>query len=284
MRKVTLGIALLLVMSACSSGGDGDPATTAGSAGQATTPTSASSSGGDGGGTPSADAPGADSDFCLLLDDIEQEQDVIFDLTPDTLEEAMNNTLEFADQAAAIAPSELEDAVDTLFSGFADFVNALADIDYDPFTNQAAFLEDPRVMYLDSAEYTEAGAAVDEYCGDSPDTGTVGPPSSIPGGGTVPPSGGSSADLPDAFPDDLVPPGVTNVESISAGGVFSVTFTSDASFDDVVAFFTDAVGPAVSNIEAGAVRTAQWVPGGNLTTIIVVEEEGTVTAFVAGTG
>ena len=279
MRNMTLGIALLLVMAACG-GDDGDTATTAGSDDETTTTTSGSDNG-DGGGN-GGSGPGADSDFCMFLDEIEQEQDAILTLTPEALEDAMDRTLDLADQAADIAPSELDNEVDILFTGFEGLVDALADINYDPFTNQAAFIADPRVVYLDSAEYETAGTAVDEYCGDSPDNGTADPPTTVPG--TVPSTGGSSGEIPDGYPDDLIPPGVTNVESVGAAPAFSVTFTTDASYDDTVQFFTDAFGPPASDIDAGAGKIAQWVPEAPYAAVIVTEEDGTVRAFVAVTG
>lgn len=279
MRNMTLGIALLLVMAACG-GDDGDTATTAGSDnGTTTTTTTSDDNNGDGG----SNGPGADSDFCMFLDEIDEEQDQILTLTPEALEEAMDRTLNLADEAAAIAPSELENEVDILFTGFEGLVDALADIDYDPFTNQAAFIADPRVEYLDSAEYEAAGTAVDEYCGDSPSAGGLDPATTITGG-TVPSAGGSSGEIPDGYPDDLIPPGVTNVESVGAAPAFSVTFTTDASYDDTVQFFTDEFGPPASNIDAGAAKIAQWVPEAPYATIIVTEEEGVVMAFVAVTG
>ena len=172
MRKLTIGVALLLAMTACG-GGDSDSDTTAPGA----TPTTSS---GTGGGGNNGAAPGATTDFCMLVDDIAETQDIAFDLGPDALEDSMNDALDFADKARDAAPSDIEDAADTLFSGFEGFADALADIDYDPFANQDAFLNDPRVMYLDSDEYNNAGEAVDAFCGtNQPTAGTT-----IPGGGS----------------------------------------------------------------------------------------------------
>lgn len=278
MRNLTLGIALIFIVAACGGGGDDDgdaTTTTAGSnGGQATTTTS-------NGGISSG--PGSNTEFCDFDAEINDGLDTLFGLDAAAIEDRVQDILDRASQAVDAAPSEIEDAAMVLLDGFTGFAEFLSDINYDLINNQAAFTTDPRVLALDMPPYTDAAAEVEAYCG-VVDDGVTAP--TIPGTGiTVPdsvPSAGGSNQVPDNFPDELVPPGVSNVESIDTPGAYSVTFMTDASFDEVVAFYTNAEGPPGSTLDIGTVKTAQWVPEAPVLTIIVQEENGSVTVFVAG--
>jgi hypothetical protein len=272
------------VAAACGGGGDdgGDSATTttttAGSGSDQTTTTTSSSNG--------DNAPGANTEFCDFDDDFGDALSSAFTLSPQSIEDAFQNTLQLANQAADAAPSEIQDEVNLLLSGFSDLVDALDDIDYDVINNFDAFENDPRVMALESAEYQAASDAIDDFCGNEP---TDGVPPTIPGtditvpdtDGTLPP-GVVSGDLPDNFPPGLVPPGNVDVQTINAGGGFQVTFMTDASFDDVVAAYTAELGEPTTSIIVAGGSNASWFQTDG--TIIVVQEAGDdVSVVVAGT-
>ena len=133
MRKLILGIVLLLVAAACGGGGDdgGDSATTttttAGSGSDQTTTTTSSSNG--------DNAPGANTEFCDFDDDFGDALSSAFTLSPQSIEDAFQNTLQLANQAADAAPSEIQDEVNLLLGGFSDLIDALDDIGYDVINN-----------------------------------------------------------------------------------------------------------------------------------------------------
>ena len=171
---------------------------------------------------------------------------------------------------------------------FEGVVGAMADINYDFFNNGDAFLADPRVQALDDQAFIDAANEIDMFCGiDGFGTGGDGdgggfalPPGvTIPGGGTLPPSdgtlppGATSDELPESFPPNLEPPGVTDLVTIIAGPGYSVVFQVDSTFDEVVAYYTGEVGPPTSQLDAGGVNNATWfLPDG---TIIVLTDTGT---------
>ena len=279
MRSVTLGIALVLVAAACGGGGDDseDTTTTASSdPGQSPTTVTTSSNGGNG--------PGANTEFCDFDDEFGDAFGSTFTLSPQGIEDAMQTTLQVANQAADTAPGAIRDDVNLLLSGFRDFVDALADIDYDVINNLDAFQNDPRVMNLDSPEYEAAGQAVDAFCGNDGDpTAPTIPGTNIP----VPPTDGSlppgvlSGDLPDNFSAGLVPPGELTVQTIDTGVGYQVTFMTNASFDDVVASYTLELGAPTAEINIEGANSAQWFQTDG--SIIIVQEAGDmVSATVAG--
>ena len=281
MRSVTLGIALVLVAAACGGGGDDseDTTTTASSdPGQSPTTATTSSNGGNG--------PGANTEFCDFDDEFSDAFGSAFTLSPQGIEDAMQTTLQVANQAADTAPGAIRDDVNLLLSGFRDFVDALADFDYDVINNLDAFQNDPRVMNLDSPEYEAASQAVDAFCGND-DAGPTAP--TIPGTNiTVPPTVGSlppgvlSGDLPDNFPAGLVPPGELTVQTFDAGVSYQVTFMTNASFDDVVASYTLELGAPTTEINIEGANSAQWFQADG--SIIIVQEAGDmVSAAVTGT-
>ncbi len=285
MRNVILGMALLLVVAACGGDSDdgGDTTTTAASdSGQTatttTTTTTTTTGAPDGGDNGSAGGPGADTEFCQFDEELDNTFDVAFTLSPEGLEDSLETALQLAEQFTDVAPSAIRDDVKILVKGFSDFVDALADIDYDFFNSSDAFENDPRVMYLESPEYLAAAQAVDDYCGNDADDAS-GPPSSA---GTLPP-GFVADDLPDDFPAGLVPPNVTDVQSLSVPGAgFQVTFTSDAPFDDILSQYTNELGEPQALVPDGPMKVAQWFLSSG-STVLMTETGGTVVVVVVGT-
>ncbi|NIP15052.1 MAG: hypothetical protein GWM88_10180 [Pseudomonadales bacterium] len=187
----------------------------------------------------------------------------------------MRELLQVAAQAADDAPSEIEDEVMVLLRGVEDLDGALTEINYDVFNNLDAFEADIRVMFLESDAYLDAANAVSAYCGDDVSTaGDLDPTVTLPPGAVV-------GDLPEDFPSGLIPPGVTSTQTIQAGPGYQATFTTNASFDDVVAAYTDELGAPQSNVEAGGIKSAQWFQSDG-SIILVQEVEGMVSAVVAG--
>ena len=279
MRNVILGMALLLVVAACDGGSDdgGGTTTTAGSdSGQATTTTTTTGAP-DGGDNGSSGGPGADTEFCEFDKEVKSAF-ILVNLSPQGLEDSMETVLQLAEQFTDAAPSEIRDDVNILIKGFSDFVDALADLDYDIIANLEAFDNDPRVIYLDSPEYLAAAQTADEFCGN--DTEDTADPPSPPG--ALPP-GFVADDLPDEFPAGLIPPGITDVQSLSVPGAgFQVTFTSDAPFDDVVAQYTNELGDPQALVSDGPTKVAQWfLPSGS--TVLLQEASGMVVVVVVGT-
>lgn len=276
MQKLILGIALLLVAAACGGGGDdsGDATTTtttsAGSGSDQATTTTTTSSNGDNG-------PGANTEFCDFDDEFGDALRSAFTLPPQSIEDAFQTTLQVANQAADAAPSEIRDEVNLLLGGFSDLVDVLDEIDYDVLNNLDVFENDPRILAFDSAEYQAAGDAIDDYCGNGGDA----PDGTVPlSDGTLPPVV-ISDDLPDNFPAGLIPPGNVEVQTINVGPGSGVTFMTDASFDDVVAQYTNELGTPTAEVNVGGDRSASWFQADG-SIIIVQEAEGIVTAVVAG--
>ena len=196
-------------------------------------------------------------------------------LPPAQLEEELRIGLEQSTDLSADAPGEIADDLDTVLSGFEDLVDALADIGYDPTNNIEVFASDPRVAAFESPTYAAAIEAIDAYCGNGlSERLTASTDGSVGRGFTF-------DGVADNFPDELVPPGVSSAESINVQGAYSVVFMTDASFDDVVAFYTNAVGPPGS-LDVATVKSAEWIPAGGTSAIIVQETDGVVTAAVVG--
>ncbi len=277
MRKLTLGIVLLLVATACGGGGDdgADPTVAGDGNGSQTTTTLAASTTTTTSGADPASGPGSDTEWCQRDSEINDQLASLFTLSPQGLEDAMRELLQVAAQAADDAPSEIEDEVMVLLRGVEDLDGALTEINYDVFNNLDAFEADIRVMFLESDAYLDAANAVSAYCGDDVSTaGDLDPTVTLPPGAVV-------GDLPEDFPSGLIPPGVTSTQTIQAGPGYQATFTTNASFDDVVAAYTDELGAPQSNVEAGGIKSAQWFQSDG-SIILVQEVEGMVSAVVAG--
>ena len=98
---------------------------------------------------------------------------------------------------------------------------------------------------------------------------TIPPPVTV----TVAPTEG----LPEEFPPELVPPGVTSSEWEPTGAGTDVWFDSTAGFEDVIDFYTNALEPplGIRLDEDEGVNKAIWVyrPGVENITVIVTETD-----------
>lgn len=107
-------------------------------------------------------------------------------------------------------------------------------------------------------------------------TSTTLPPATV----TVAPTEG----LPDNYPPELVPPGVTSSEWEPTGAGTDVFFEVDAGFDEIIDFFTDALEPPLDVRTEDGVDRAIWVyrPGVENIAVIVESDAGGVHIKVSG--
>jgi len=129
-------------------------------------------------------------------------------------------------------------------------------------------------------------------CGSDPSPGTTAtasPPTSIraststtlpPAPVTVAPTEG----LPDDYPPELVPPGVTSSEWAPTGAGTDVFFETSAGFDEIIDFYTDALEPPLDVRTEDGVDRAIWVykPGVEHIAVIVESDAGGVHIKVSG--
>ena len=90
--------------------------------------------------------------------------------------------------------------------------------------------------------------------------------------------------LPEKYPPELVPPGVTSVYWEPTGAGTDVFFEVDAGFDEVIGFFTDALEPPLDVRAEDGVDRAIWVyrPGVENISVIVESDAGGVNVKVSG--
>ena len=128
-------------------------------------------------------------------------------------------------------------------------------------------------------------------CGSDPSPGTTAttsPPTSIrastttlpPATVTVAPTEG----LPDDYPPELVPPGVTSSEWAPTGAGTDVFFEVATGFDEIIDFYTDALEPPLDVRTEDGVDRAIWVykPGVEHIAVIVESDAGGVHIKVSG--
>ncbi len=107
----------------------------------------------------------------------------------------MNGLKDTMDDIASSAPGEIRDDVNLLKDGFNDFLDVLADADFNIFAVDDG---DPRLAALDSPEFDAAGDRVNAYCGvdDDSDSGVDSGSDEDPGddGGSGFPGGDDESD------------------------------------------------------------------------------------------
>ena len=96
---------------------------------------------------------------------------------------------------------------------------------------------------------------------------------------TLPPTTvlGPTEGLPERFPPELVPPGVTSVYWEPTGAGTDVFFETSAGFQEVIDFFTNALEPPLDVRAEDGVDRAIWVyrPGvENISVILESDAEG----------
>ena len=259
---------LTLVVAACGGGDEGTDTTVAPSTTAAGTQAPGGDAGDGGGGeatttqapaaTP-APGSGSSSDFCVTAAEVE-DTDIglsTFNATPAEIEATINELIGFLDQAVALAPDEIADDVAVLRQVFVDFADLLAEYEYDFFRIAAEAENDPRFLAFDTDAIEQASNNIAAYCGFEidPDSGSsevpAPPPDDVPDVMTE--------GFPDTFPEALVPPGVVSVESFDSPGLQSLVIMSEASFDEVVAFYTSVLGDPLGVFDVATGRSAAFV-------------------------
>ncbi len=128
-------------------------------------------------------------------------------------------------------------------------------------------------------------------CGSDPGPGTTAttsPPTSIRASTTtLPPATVTLArteGLPDDYPPELVPPGVTSSEWAPTGAGTDVFFEVATGFDEIIDFYTDALEPPLDVRTEDGVDRAIWVykPGVEHIAVIVESDAGGVHIKVSG--
>lgn len=128
-------------------------------------------------------------------------------------------------------------------------------------------------------------------CGSDPGPGTTAttaPPTSTSASTstTLPPTTvfAPTEGLPERFPPELVPPGVTSAHWEPTGAGDDVFFDVTAGFDEIIDFFTDALEPPLDVRTEEGVDRAIWVynPGVENITVIVESDAAGVHVKVSG--
>ena len=161
-RAIVMVAALALAGGAC--GGDDDDATD--DAAVTTDGSNGDADSGDG------DDDSGGGEWCDVARDLETNtllDDVDID-DPDAIENAFEEMIDLAEEAADSAPDEIKDDLEFLVEESRDLVDALREVDFDFEAIDPSILADP--------ESIAAGERVDEYsvrvCGIESDTGDTG--------------------------------------------------------------------------------------------------------------
>ena len=266
-RAVLVLLALVMALAAC--GGD-DDATSTDAPASSVAPGGGDRGGGGGGADDGAGkgdiepGSGESTEFCRFANEVDQSQDD-FGLDPEGLEETFQETLDALDQARDLAPDEIRDDINMLADAFEDFVELLAEYEYDFLALGTEAADDPRMVAFESEELSAASDRVNAFCGfDSADNGGGVDGPDVTGGGDIPTG---SDQLPADFPAELVPPDVTSTSAFEVAGSTTVSFTSSASYDTVVAHYTSELGEPLFSGESGGVATASWSSGSDVVTV-----------------
>lgn len=241
MRRISIWLALVMMLAACGGGDDAGDTTAATQAGDGDTAatTAATTT-----ATTAETTQGtfvATGDFCEDADNNETLVDG-FDFLAADLESTITEWLAAVEAAAAQAPDEIADDVAVFVQAANDFADVLAEADYD-FT--AVNPNDPRIVALGDGSLDEAAANIADYCGwDLPDAGDGDT------GGTGGTGGFGNDEIPADVPEALIPPNVIGVNDIGAG---ILNLLVDASYEDTVAFYTNAIGEPQSTVTGSTI-------------------------------
>ena len=225
-RTVVLGVVLGFIFAACSGGTDDTTPTTATN----TPPTTA--------GAPIA------TDFCGFaatgrgphlapIPGLNRLMDVLVDLAPDNLRAAMVGYVADFEAALDLAPSEVRDDVSIVVEFLVAFTDLLQGIDYNLRNVADIDRDDPRVLAVNETgdAFDDALDGLDDYCDVSLDQALE--------------DAADAAGIPDGIPESLVPPEMSGSEYVGFAGMWTVT--TDATFDEVVAAYTQTLGEPLYN-------------------------------------
>ncbi|MYB45025.1 MAG: hypothetical protein F4X74_08830 [Acidimicrobiia bacterium] len=115
---------------------------------------------------------------------------------------------------------------------------------------------------------------------------TSAPATTGPASTTLPPTTvlAPTEGLPERFPPELVPPGVTSAYWEPTGAGDDVFFEVTAGFEELIDFFTDVLEPPLDVRTEEGVERAIWVynPGVENITVIVESDAADVKVKVSG--
>ncbi len=230
-RFVALMLGLALVLSACGGGEDAgdDTTTTTVAADAAPADTTADTApeatvAEDDEGDDTGDMPNTREAYCQRAEEDNALEPL--NIFGGDLEAQLAEYIAALDEMVANAPAEIADDVAVLADAGRAIAELLAEYEYDILAIPPEELT--ALEALDEDALATATQNIADFCGiDLEDSGTD--------FGTV---GGD--DLPDDFPEAMVPPAVRDgMENMGAAGF---QFISDASFDEVVEYYTDLLG------------------------------------------
>lgn len=252
-RSVAAVVAMMMFVAACGDSTDsdqtGDPAeletTTTSQAAEITTTTTTRQT------TTTAEeveASASDSEFCRLIYEDQEVSEQLDYSDPDQLEQGFTESVERLEEAARLGPYDIQDDMELILERFRDFRAALEDVGWDLF---ALSDTDSRITAMEQPDVIEALNRVSDECG-----------LAETGGGET----GDSGDAPTAsgdIPEVLLPPQAGEV--LAESPLFTVA--TSATYDELVAYYTDVFGRMTSESEEQATflgeiegaQTAIWV-------------------------
>lgn len=194
------------------------------------------------------EASASDSEFCRLISEDQEVSEQLDYSDPDQLEQGFTESVERLEEAARMAPDEIQDDMELILERFRDFRAALEDAEWDLFSVSDT---DTRITAMEQPDVIEALNRVSDECG-----------LAETGDGETGDSGDASAASGD-IPEVLMPPRAGEV--LAESPLF--TIATSATYDELVAYYTDVFGSMTSESEEQATflgeieggQTAVWV-------------------------
>lgn len=195
-----------------------------------------------------AQASASDSEFCRLISEDQEVSEQLDYSDPAQLEEGFTESVERLEEAARMAPDDIQDDMELILERFRDFRTALEDADWDLF---AVSDTDSRITAMEQADVIEALNRVSDECGLA---------ETVDGSAD---DGDDDAAASGEIPDVLLPPQAGEV--LTETPLF--TIATSATYDELVSYYTDVFGSMTSESEEQAtflgqiegVQTALWV-------------------------
>lgn len=220
---------------------------------------------------------GSKDNFCTpeYTDAVFEGFDPLSDL--DNLEAEVGEMNKLLDRWADDAPSEIRADVRVIVDAMHGFFEILAENEYDFMAIATSASTDPRFLALDSDAFQTATDRLSEYCGYDIDPPQASGPelSGSPGA----PGGLPEGELPEDFPEALIPPASEIEFAGLVGPGIGAQFTSTASFDEVIAFYEEVLGDATVTSDESTIWSI--FEDGALTTVTVLGTDGDVEIGIA---
>lgn len=239
-------IAMLLVVAACGGGDDAADGTTAAPAGNGGSDTTAATTSA-APTTTAAPVANPSDDFCEFIIAYADETDFSpIGMSAAQVEELFTDNVDAINQAAQMAPNEIRGDVVMFAEAYGGFVELLAENGFNFLALGEDVLNDPRLAALEDPELEAAGDRIEAYCGIENFIATAPQPADPGGGG----GGGGGVipggEIPDDFPAELIPDGAQVLAVTNIAGLTTVIYDIAQPVAEVIDFYTDQLGPAVS--------------------------------------